>query len=178
MKNLLNEIKAMNKIAGTELTKEQEIALIKQVLKEATLKDLIKPLRSKLESMGYEVDVDPSFGFPLIEAFKTLPDESILRMIVEPSDKELDQRRSSDKSGFNDYTTIDVSFTYWTIEVTKKFFGLYKQKHRKMTDLPDNAGRDIDLGTGMFDIPVEDSVNKIIGLLKKAEQKAAQMSKK
>ena len=35
MKNLLNEIKAMNKIAGTELTKEQEIALIKQRLNEA-----------------------------------------------------------------------------------------------------------------------------------------------
>jgi hypothetical protein len=30
----------------------------------------------------------------------------------------------------------------------------------------------------MFDIPIEDSVNKVIGLLKKAEQKAAQMSKK
>jgi len=35
MKNLLNEIKAMNKIAGTQMTKEQEIALIKQSLNEA-----------------------------------------------------------------------------------------------------------------------------------------------
>ena len=123
--------------------------------------------------MGYEVDVDPSFGFPLIEAFKTLPDGSILRMTVEPSDKELDQRRSSDKSGFNDYTTIDVSFTLWTTQVTKKLFGLYKQKTRDMQNLPDEEGVNIDLGTGMFDIPVEDSVNRVIGLLKKAEQKVS-----
>lgn len=34
MKNLLNEIKAMNKIAGTQLTKEQEIAIIKHRLQE------------------------------------------------------------------------------------------------------------------------------------------------
>jgi len=34
MKNLLNEIKAMNKIAGTQLTKEQEIAIIKNRLQE------------------------------------------------------------------------------------------------------------------------------------------------
>jgi len=40
MKNLLNEIKAMNKIAGTELTKEQEIAIIKQALNEAKSKTL------------------------------------------------------------------------------------------------------------------------------------------
>ena len=33
-KGLLNEIKAMNKIAGTELTKEQEISLIKERLKQ------------------------------------------------------------------------------------------------------------------------------------------------
>ena len=34
MKGLLNEIKAMNKIAGTQLTKEQEITLIKERLTE------------------------------------------------------------------------------------------------------------------------------------------------
>jgi hypothetical protein len=34
MKNLLNEIKAMNKIAGTELTKEQEIAIIRERLQQ------------------------------------------------------------------------------------------------------------------------------------------------
>ena len=32
MKNLLQEVKAMNKIAGTQLTKQQEIALIKERL--------------------------------------------------------------------------------------------------------------------------------------------------
>ena len=35
MKNLLNEIKAMNKIAGTQMTKEQEIAIIRERLNEA-----------------------------------------------------------------------------------------------------------------------------------------------
>ena len=45
MKNLLNEIKAMNKIAGTQLTKEQEMVLIRERLselsqiKEAIMKD-------------------------------------------------------------------------------------------------------------------------------------------
>jgi hypothetical protein len=33
-KNLLNEIKAMNKIAGTKMTKEQEISFIKNRLNE------------------------------------------------------------------------------------------------------------------------------------------------
>ena len=39
-KTLLNEIKAMNRIAGTELTKEQEIALIKTALNEAEDSDV------------------------------------------------------------------------------------------------------------------------------------------
>jgi hypothetical protein len=34
MKNLLNEIKAMNKIAGTQMTKEQEIKLIRERLEQ------------------------------------------------------------------------------------------------------------------------------------------------
>lgn len=33
-KNLLNEIKAMNRIAGTQLTKEQEVAIIKERLEQ------------------------------------------------------------------------------------------------------------------------------------------------
>jgi hypothetical protein len=179
-KTLLQEVKAMNKIAGTQMTREQEIALIKQVLQEATLKNLIKPLVSKLESMGYEVDSDPTPGFQTLEAYKTYPDESILRMYLTPSDKEVDQRRDmpDDNRGLSDYSTLDVSFTYWPVKITKKFFGLYKSKERVMQELPDEAGKNIDLGTGMFEIPVEDSVNKVIGLLKKAEQKAAQMSKK
>lgn len=34
MKNLLNEIKAMNRIAGTQLTKEQEIGIIRERLQQ------------------------------------------------------------------------------------------------------------------------------------------------
>ena len=148
--------------------------LLKENINEATLKDLIKPLVAKLESMGYEVDSDPTPGFQTLEAYKTYPDESILRMYLTPSDKEVDQRQNSDDNrGLSDYTTLDVSFTYWPIQVTKKFFGLYKSKQRVMQDLPDEAGRNIDLGIGMFDIPVEDSVNRIISLLKKAEQKVS-----
>ena len=41
MKTLLNEIKAMNKIAGTQLTKEQEIALIKERINEIEDKKLL-----------------------------------------------------------------------------------------------------------------------------------------
>ena len=149
--------------------------LLKESINEATLKDLIKPLVAKLESMGYEVDSDPTPGFQTLEAFKTYPDGSILRMYLTPSDKEVDQRRDmpDDNRGLSDYSTLDVSFTYWPIKVTKKFFGLYKSKKRVMQDLPDEAGTNIDLGTGMFDIPVEDSVNRVISLLKKAEQKVA-----
>lgn len=141
--------------------------LLKESINEATVRDLIKPLRSKLESMGYEVDVDPSFGFPIIEAFKTLPDGSVLRMSVQPSEDEIQKKMGEPVAG----ETIDVDFTLWTTKVTKKFFGLYKQKSRDMQRLPDEAGINIDLGTGMFDIPVEQSVTKVIDLLKKAEQK-------
>jgi hypothetical protein len=149
--------------------------LLKESINEVTLKNLIKPLVAKLESMGYEVDSDPTPGFQTLEAFKTYPDGSILRMYLTPSDKEVDQRRDmpDDNRGLGDYSTLDVSFTYWPIQVTKKFFGLFKSKERMMQDLPDEAGRNIDLGTGMFDIPVEDSVNRVIGLLKKAEQKVS-----
>jgi hypothetical protein len=145
----------------------QNNPLLKESINEATVRDLIKPLTSELESMGYEVDVDPSFGFPLIEAFKTLPDGSVLRMTVQPSEDEIQKKIGQSVAG----ETIDVEFTLWTTKVTKKFFGLYKQKSRDMQRLPDEAGINIDLGTGMFDIPVEQSVEKVISLLKKAEQK-------
>ena len=141
--------------------------LLKEVINEATVRDMIKPIRSKLESMGYEVDVDTSFGFPLIEAFKTLPDGSVLRMTVQPSEDEIQKKIDQPVVG----ETIDVTFTLWTTKVTKKLFGLYKQKTSNMQNLPDEAGINIDLGTGMFDIPVEQSVEKVISLLKKAEQK-------
>jgi len=141
--------------------------LLKESINEGSLKSLIAPLTAKLESMGYEVDSDPTPGFQTLEAFKKYPDGSVLRMYLSPSDKEISQSMSS----FDDYSTIDVSFTYWTTQVTKKFFGLFKSKQRVVQDLPDETGTNIDLGTGMFDIPVEDSVNRVISLLKKAEQK-------
>jgi IS1 family transposase len=34
MKNLLNEVKAMNKIAGTQMTVEQEVAIIRERLEQ------------------------------------------------------------------------------------------------------------------------------------------------
>lgn len=66
MKNLLNEIKAMNKIAGTELTKEQEIALIKETLlleydktyfaspefAEKVIDDAVKEAKKRLQKLG------------------------------------------------------------------------------------------------------------------------------
>ena len=177
MKQPINEIKKMQLLAGliNEVEYNESLwGINKQPLNEATVKDLIKPLVSKLESMGYQVDYDTSFGFMQIEAFKTLPDGSILRMTVVPSDAELQQKNyvgTSDR-----FSTIDVDFTHWTTQITKKLFGLYKQKTRVMKRLPDDEGNNIDLGTGMFDIPVEQSVDRIISLLKKAEDKAIQMS--
>ena len=64
-KGLLNEIKAMNKIAGTQLTKEQEISLIKNVLNEAAsskaakllkLEDRWEKLTTELEKVEDELD--------------------------------------------------------------------------------------------------------------------------
>jgi hypothetical protein len=71
-----------------------------------------------------------------------------------------------------DYSTVDVEFTHWKREIVKRFFGLIKTKgDYDVKRLPDESGTDIDLGTGMFDIPVEQSVERVISLLKKAEQK-------
>jgi len=144
--------------------------LLKESINEATIRDLIKPLTSKLESMGYEVDVDPTFGFPMIKARKTLPDGSVLQMYVQPSEDEIQKKIGQPVVG----ETIDVEFNHWTREVVKRFFGLLKTKGDwDLKRLPDEAGRNIDLGTGMFDIPVEQSVTKVIDLLKKAEQKVS-----
>jgi hypothetical protein len=150
--------------------------LLKESINEGDLKSLIAPLTAKLESMGYEVDYDSSFGFMQIEAFKTLPDGSILRMTVVPSDAELQQKNYTGTS--DQFSTVDVDFTHWTTQITKKLFGLYKSKTQVMNRLPDDEGNNIDLGTGVFDIPVEDSVNRVIGLLKKAEAKVGGQNKK
>jgi hypothetical protein len=56
MKNLLNEIKAMNKIAGTELTKEQEIALIKERITQIQEATLIKSGREDLRKTDLKKD--------------------------------------------------------------------------------------------------------------------------
>jgi hypothetical protein len=50
MKNLLNEIKAMNKIAGTELTKKQEIAIIRERLEQLNEVDSFAKKMEKMNS--------------------------------------------------------------------------------------------------------------------------------
>ncbi len=135
---------------------------------EATLKDLVQPLVAKLESMGFETEIDPYGGYKTLFAWKTFPNGNTLTMFVGPSDYELKKR---DYKGFDEFSTIDVSFKYYTTEITKKLFGLYKSKKRVLQALPDEGGREIDLGVGMFDIPIEDSVERIASLVRKAEQK-------
>lgn len=152
--------------------KELDVELKSNSLNEATLKDLTKPLAAKLELMGYEIDYDSSFGFMNLEAFKTLPDGSILRMTLSPSEGELQQKNYGGIS--DEFSTVDVRFTYWTPEITKKLFGLYKTKRLVGRNLPDEGSTNIDLGIGMFDIPIEQSVEKIISMVKNAEQKASQ----
>lgn len=135
---------------------------------EATIKDLVQPLVAKLESMGFETEIDPYGGYKTLFAWKTFPNGNTLTVFVGPSDYELNVR---DYKGFDEFSTIDVSFKYYTTEITKKLFGLYKSKKRVMQALPDEGGREIDLGVGMFDIPIEDSVERIASLVRKAEQK-------
>jgi len=146
---------------------------VRKVLKEATLKDLIKPLTTELESMGYDVTFGHPYGFAAMDARKILRDGSVLGIYLTPSETELRQKNyvgSAEK-----FSTIDVNINHWSTEVTKKLFGLYKQKNQVLNRLTDKEGQDIDLGSGMFDIPIEQSVTKVIGLVKKAEAKAATM---
>jgi hypothetical protein len=143
----------------------------KGIITEATLKDLVQPLVAKLESMGFETEIDPYGGYKTLFAWKTFPNGNTLTVFVGPSDYELNVR---DYKGFDEFSTIDVSFKYYTTEITKKLFGLYKSKKRVMQALPDEGGREIDLGVGMFDIPIEDSVERIASLVRKAEQKVPQ----
>jgi len=56
MKNLLNEIKAMNKIAGTQMTKEQEIAIIRERLNQIQEATLIKSGREDLRKTDLKKD--------------------------------------------------------------------------------------------------------------------------
>jgi len=145
--------------------------LLKESINEATIKDLFGPLAAKLESMGYDIDLDPTAGYKTLFAWKVMPDKSSLTVFVGPSDVELAKR---DFKGFDNFETIDVSFNYYTTKVTKKLFGLYKSKERVGQHLSDETeeGKNIDLGRGMFDIPIEDSVNRVATLAKKAEQTA------
>jgi hypothetical protein len=146
----------------------------KGVISEATIKDLFGPLSAKLESMGYSVDIDSTGGYKTIFAYKVLPDKSSLTVFVGPSEAELKTR---DYKGFDNFETIDMSVKYYTDQITKKFFGLFKNKERVMQKLSDDTeGENIDLGRGMFEIPIDQSVVKVTDIVKKAEQKVSQMN--
>jgi hypothetical protein len=146
----------------------------KGVISEATIKDLFGPLSAKLESMGYSVDIDSTAGYKTIFAYKVLPDGSSLTVFVGPSEAELKTR---DYKGFDNFETIDMSVKYYTDQITKKFFGLFKNKERVMQKLSDDTeGENIDLGRGMFEIPIDQSVVKVTDIVKKAEQKVSQMN--
>lgn len=137
---------------------------------ETTIKDLFGSLEAKLESMGYDVDIDPT-QYKTMFARKVLPDRSTLTVFIGPSEYELKKR---DFKGWDDFETIDVSIKYWTDQVTKKFFGLYKSKERVGQQISDDAeGKNIDLGRGMFEIPVDQAVERVVALVKKAEAKVA-----
>ena len=148
--------------------------LLKESVNEATIKDLFGPLTTKLESMGYDVDIDPTGGYKSMDAWKVFPDKSSLVVFVYPSQNELNVR---DRQGFDDFETVDVTIRYYTDEITKKFFGLFKTRDRiekKIFD--DQEGKNIDLGRGMFEIPIDQSVERIVALVQKAEAKVSQIS--
>lgn len=150
-------------------------------LNETDFKEITGKLTSALESMGYEVEYEPSYyGYPSISADKPIG-EGHLRVWIQPSQKEKDLYRDKykdDPTGPTkslSYSTVDVEFILWKPEVVKKFFGLFKSKKLKGANFPEESGMDIDLGSGMFNIPIEDSVNRIISVVKKGEQKAMSM---
>ncbi len=164
MKQHLNEIQRLQKIAG--------------IISEAKFKDISKPLQAALESMGYDYyqgdygdqnfskDINPNTDTP-----------SRIYITVSPS---MEERKSKDQGenplGLGQYTTVDLFMRFYTWSINRKFFGLYKKKElTKDQNLAGAEGLNIDLGSGMFDIPVEEAVQKIVNLVKKGEEKVSQI---
>jgi DNA-binding ferritin-like protein len=85
MKSILNEIKAMNSIAGTKLTKEQEVKIIKErlgQLNEASLASYynranapVKSIAKKVDQMLNDLIKDKGQMAKLIDAITDLADE-------------------------------------------------------------------------------------------------------
>lgn len=166
---------------GEELSAYEMDIHENEQLNETDFKEITGKLTSALESMGYEVEYEPSYyGYPSIMADKPIG-EGHLRVWIQPSYKELQSYRDKykdDPTGPTakiSYSTVDVEFVLWKPEVVKKFFGLFKSKKLTGRNFPEESGMDIDLGSGMFNIPIEDSVNRIIAVVKKGEQKAMSM---
>jgi hypothetical protein len=120
--------------------------------------------------MGYETEDSSYMGFPSLLCVKEFPDGSYLRVILKASDEESSR---SDEYEPPEFSTLDVIIEFFPVKMVKSLFGL---KNTATYDTPidmldGKEGINIDLGIGMFDIPVEQSVNKVLSMIKKAEQK-------
>jgi hypothetical protein len=152
------------------------IDILKENLSEVKLKDILKPLQTALESMGYdyyEGDYGDQYFSKDINADTNTP--SRIYINISPS---VEERRSKDQGenplGLGQYTTVDLLMSFYTWSINRKFFGLYKKKElTKDQNLAGAEGLNIDLGSGMFDIPVEEAVQRIVSLVKKGEAKIA-----
>lgn len=125
----------------------------------AKRKDIINKVIQALKGMQYDASYDATLQ--MIRANKKLEKGGTLVVWIGQSP----EARLSAKN------SLDVEITYIDVETTKKYFGLVKNQTKKAKDLSDSEGKDIDLGSTMDDIPMEQSVNKIVDIVKKAEQK-------
>jgi len=131
--------------------------------------DVEKKIVDGLKNMGYQAYRDATMR--MIRADKKLEKGGTLVVYIKQSRDSYLKNVSGELSN-----TLSVDISYLDTETTKKFFGLVKNQTKKVKDLTDKEGQDIDLGNTMDDIPVDQSVNKILDVVKKAEQKASQMS--
>jgi len=156
MKQLLNEVKRMQQLAG--------------ILTEATTYMTIKDeLTSAMESMGYKKVTDDDdkpypvrYTKPIDEDRKLVADVNPFGKLIEPS---------ADFGKFSmDYNVVLISmFIYVTTEEEKKkFFGLVKKKldASYTKEIINNASLDLSKNT------TEEAVDKITRLFKQGEAKA------
>jgi hypothetical protein len=164
MKSQLNEVKKLQKIAG--LLKENHS------LNEAKLTDVLSRLDQLLKGMGYETEDSSYMGFPSLLCVKEFPDGSYLRVIIKSSDEE-GARVDNYETEPHEFSTLDVIIEFFPVKMVKSLFGLRNtaKYDTPIKMLDGKEGINIDLGIGMFDIPVEQSANKVLSMIKKAEQK-------
>lgn len=147
------------------VTEAETSGTINVLAKNKAIRDKIE---KSMESMGYKCYYNPTED--KLKCNKQFSNNSVLYVTIGKSD--------FNKATRDARNTIDVDITFFEEKIAKKYFGLVKDKQQTTQNIPDTAGKDIDLGSSTNDIPIEDSVNKVIAVVKRAEQKVSSMSGK